>query len=247
MAMNLHIIGSGSSGNCYVLEADGEALLIEAGERYADVKKALRWNVGKLVGCIVSHRHGDHAKYVSELLSSGVKVLATADVFEAWNVTGNPFGKVIASGHGYRLGGFKVLALEAKHDVPCLSFVVSHPEMGKLLFVTDSVSFNYRIDGLNTVMIEANYADDILDRNIAKGTLPVSMRSRLLTSHMELSQTIRTLTGLNLDEVDRVILLHLSDGNSDEARFVREVEEATGVMTYAADGGMKLDISVEPF
>lgn len=245
--MNLHIIGSGSSGNCYVLEADSEALLIEAGERFADVKRALRWNVGKLAGCIVSHRHGDHAKYVPELLASGVKVLATEDVFEAWSVKGSPFGKTIASGRGYRLGGFRVLALEARHDVPCLSFVVSHPDMGKLLFVTDSVSFNYRIDGLSTVMIEANYADDILDGNIAKGALPVSMRGRLLTSHMELSQTIRTLTELSLDEARQVVLLHLSDCNSDEARFVREVEEATGVKTYAADGGMKLDISVEPF
>ena len=39
--MVLKVLGSGSSGNCYILESDTEALIIEAGVPFLDVKKAL--------------------------------------------------------------------------------------------------------------------------------------------------------------------------------------------------------------
>lgn len=53
--MKLKIIGSGSSGNCYILESDTEALIIEAGLPFLEVKKALNFNVRKIVGVVASH------------------------------------------------------------------------------------------------------------------------------------------------------------------------------------------------
>jgi phosphoribosyl 1,2-cyclic phosphodiesterase len=52
------VCNSGSSGNGYVLETDKEALLIEAGCRFADIKKMLNFNVSKIQGLIISHEHG---------------------------------------------------------------------------------------------------------------------------------------------------------------------------------------------
>ena len=42
MGMELRVLGSSSSGNCYILDNGNEALIIEAGIRFIDVKKALR-------------------------------------------------------------------------------------------------------------------------------------------------------------------------------------------------------------
>ena len=39
--MRLNVLGSDSNGNCYILQTDTEALIIEAGVRMSDVKKAL--------------------------------------------------------------------------------------------------------------------------------------------------------------------------------------------------------------
>ena len=39
--------------------------------------KALNFNVSKIVGCIVTHEHGDHAKYYHEFVKSGIDVYST--------------------------------------------------------------------------------------------------------------------------------------------------------------------------
>jgi len=55
--MKLEVLGSSSLGNCYILSDDNEALLIECGVSFNEVKKALNFNVKKIVGCVVSHSH----------------------------------------------------------------------------------------------------------------------------------------------------------------------------------------------
>lgn len=56
--MFLRVINSGSSGNGYILESENEALIIECGCKLIDIKKALNFNISKVVGCLVSHEHG---------------------------------------------------------------------------------------------------------------------------------------------------------------------------------------------
>lgn len=245
--MNLHILGSNSSGNCYVLETSTEALILEAGVRMASVKKALRWHMNKVVGAVITHEHNDHAGHIAEMTASGVTVLALKEVFASHGLCGKPFTKVIEGGRGYKLGNFTIIAVPVKHDVPCLGYIISHPDMGKLLFITDTVTFDFIVQGLNTVMIEANYADDIVERNIASGDMPEAMRPRLINSHMEIDETKAILADNDLSEVGSIILIHLSDGNADERRFIREVQEQTGKAVYAARAGMTIDISLRPY
>jgi ribonuclease BN (tRNA processing enzyme) len=245
--MKLHILGSNSLGNCYILETVSEALIIEAGVRMANVKKALRWQMSKVVGAVITHEHNDHAGYAAEMAASGVLVLALEDVFIAQDIYGKPFTKCIRPSAGYKLGEFRIYAIEVKHDVPCLAYIITHPDMGKLLFLTDTITLDVLIPKLNHVMIEANYADDIVDRNIESGRMPASMRPRLLASHMEIEQTKAILAENDLSQVDNIVLIHLSDGNSDEERFVREVKEMTGKPVYAANAGMVLDLSKQPY
>ena len=74
--MVLKVIGSSSKGNCYILESDTEALIIEAGCKLLEVKKAIQWQLSKVVGCIISHEHNDHAGYAKEYAKAGIKLLA---------------------------------------------------------------------------------------------------------------------------------------------------------------------------
>lgn len=245
--MELHILGSNSLGNCYVLEAATEALIIEAGVRMHEVKKALKWQMRKVIGAVITHEHNDHAGYVREMVASGVLVLAIEDVFASHGLSGKAFTKSIVPNKGYKVGGFRIFAVAVKHDVPCLGYVISHPEMGKLLFITDTITLDVLVPGLNHIMIEANYADDIVERNIANGDMPEAMRPRLLTSHMEIGQTKAILAENDLSQVNEIVLIHLSDGNSDERRFVREVRELTGKPVYAANAGMTIDVSKVPY
>lgn len=240
--MELLCIGSGSSGNCYILRSRNECLVVEMGIKDSALKKALDFDLASVCGCVISHRHNDHSASVKKVTKWGVPILALEDVFEAHGIAENPFCIKAQPHKGYKIGEYKIYCLPVEHDVQCLAFVIEHAECGKVLFVTDTMFLPYKVKGVRHIMIEANYADDILQENINAGKLPFSHRERLMCTHMELETTKKTLRENDLSNVQEIVLLHLSNDNSDEERFVREVRELTGIPTYAAKSGLTLEL-----
>ena len=238
------IIGSSSSGNSYVLQNDSEALIIEAGMKLIEVKKALDFNTAKVKGCIVSHAHNDHAGYAKEVTDAGIPLLALPEVIAAKRLGRK--AKAIEPGKGYKFGGFKVLPFPVKHDVPCVGFLIQHDETGKILFFTDTYAMQYDFTGVHHWLIEANYADDILNRNINKGSLPPELKKRLHTSHMSLKNAIGILRRSDLSVTKDILLIHLSDGNADQERFKKEVRLATGKRVAIAKPWLQLDYNINP-
>lgn len=245
--MRLNVLGSDSNGNCYILQTDKEALIIEAGVRFSEVKKALKWQLSKVVGAVITHEHNDHAKYVRDFVSNGITVLALPSVFRAKGIDSLSFRKEIEPMYGYIVGSFRVFAMPVCHDVPCVGFIIEHEDMGRMLFVTDTMMLEYRVPGLNHILLEANYAEDILDAKIEAGSVPLSMKPRLIHSHMEIETTKGILRANDLSGVNEIVLIHLSNGNSDERRFVREVQETSGKPVYAAVAGLELNLSINPY
>lgn len=242
--MVLKCLGSSSSGNCYFLEASDGVLILECGVPAVEIKKNLKFQLGGVVGCLVSHSHSDHSRGLKDILSCGIRVLALPCVFDAHKIKNRSFCKEIRPMHGYQVGGFKVLCLPVAHDVPCLGFVIEHKEMGRSLFITDTMMVEYRVPKLNHIMIEANYADDILTRNMEAGIVPESMRDRLMHSHMEIETTKGILLANDLSAVSEIILIHLSGNNSDAGRFRKEVSEITGLPAYVARAGFEINLTI---
>lgn len=149
--------------------------------------------------------------------------------------------------HGYKVGSFKVFTLPVVHDVPCLGYVIEHDEMGKLLFVTDTMMLDYRIAALNHIMIEANYSDDILDEAIESGRTDRSSRERLLESHMEIKTTEQIIRTTDLTAVSDIVLLHLSSRHGDAEQFRTRIKKAVGKPVFVASPSFKLDISKQPY
>lgn len=245
--MVLKCLGSGSSGNCYLLEASDGILIIECGIPFIEIKKALRFQLRGVLGCLCSHEHKDHSKCLKDILSYGIKVLALPHVFASLNIRNRVFCKEIQPMHGYQVGGFKIFTLNVAHDVPCLGFVIEHKEMGRMLFVTDTMMLEYRLPKLNHIMLEANYADDILQYNIENGIVPHSMKDRLLHSHMEIETTKGIIMANDLSDVSEIILIHLSGNNSDAERFRKEIKAVSGKPTYIAQRGLEIDLSSTPY
>ena len=240
--MLMKVLGSSSSGNCYIIENDSEALVIEAGVRFVEVKKALGFNIRKVSGCLISHRHKDHAKYIKAFVDSGITTLALEEVWVSSGVTGSRVCR-IEPGRGYKLGRFKVLPFRANHDVPCVGYLIEHPETGRIMFLTDSCACDYQFVGLNHIMIECNYSMPRLIEAIAAGRTLASQRERLMSSHMDLDTCKEYLGETNLDYVSDIVLLHLSENNSDERHFISEVERQTGKIVYAARPGLEIDFN----
>lgn len=240
--MVLKVLGSSSKGNCYLLEASDGVLIIEAGIPAIEIKKALHFKINNVIGCLISHQHRDHSKFLKDVISSGIKVLALEDVFDSHKISNRSFCKTIEPMHGYKVGGFKIFALPVAHDVPCLGFIVEHKEMGKTLFITDTMMLEYIVPKLDHIMIEVNYCDKILQENIDAGIVPVSMRDRLLHSHMEMQTAKDIIKANDLSNVKELILLHLSDNNSNSEIFKEEMEKVSGKPVYVAKSGLELNL-----
>lgn len=53
------VLSSGSKANCYILENENEAIVIEAGLSFMEVKKAMDFQVCKIRCILCSHEHFD--------------------------------------------------------------------------------------------------------------------------------------------------------------------------------------------
>lgn len=240
--MELMILGSGSKGNCYLLKArTGEILMLECGVDIKEIKKGIEFNVDKVVGVLVTHEHLDHCKSMKKVAELGMDVYASSGTFDKRWCFGHRY-KRIKSMNQFTIGSFTILPFDIKHDAQePLGFIIHHAECGNVVFITDSYILDYKFPGLNTVIVEANYSDELI------GTNPSFLRDRIMKSHMSIA-TCKKWLGLNeLSTVRNVVLAHLSDRNSHAVDFQTEIEKSTGKKVYVADAGMSINISLNPF
>lgn len=251
--MKLHVLGSSSNGNGYILESStGESLIIECGVPLVNVKKTLGWKLSGITAAVVSHHHGDHAKYVGEYSRAGIRIVAPGEVLERYAPL--TFERRIEANRGYAMGNFRIRTMPMTHAnndgtmCECFGYIIEHPEMGRTLFATDTVALPCAVRGLNHVMIEANYDDEILDANIAAGYVDASERNRLRMSHMEIRTVERMMQKLDLTNVNDIVLLHLSARNADRETFAERIAAATGKPTHIARPGMVfIDYDIQPY
>lgn len=241
--MKFKVIASGSSGNAYLLTNDRETLIIECGVRFQKIKEAMNFNLRTVVGCIVTHEHQDHCVGVQEVLKAGIEVYASEGTHKAMGTDWSHRKRTVRSYIGsYQIGGFQIMPFDIKHDcAEPLGYIIHHAETGSVLFLTDSYYVEPTFQNLNNIIIEANYCQTILDARLKAGESPRAVRDRVIESHMSLDTCKKTLQANDLSAVNNIVLIHLSNANSDAARFKREVQEATGKVVHIASAGLTIE------
>jgi phosphoribosyl 1,2-cyclic phosphodiesterase len=242
--MKLHVINSNSKGNCYVLtDNNGNMLLIECGVHLDKIKQAINFDLKSVVGVLLSHEHNDHCKSAEQLTQLGVNIYTSPGTkqalkFESRNVIAVPNLK------SFKVGDFTIKPFDCKHDVEIFGFLIHHEEMGNVLFMTDTYYCEYMFNDLNNIIIEANYCENILNDKINNNGF---VRDRVIQSHMSLQTCIKTLNDYNLCDVNNIVVIHLSDSNSDEKLFYDEIKKATGKNVHIADAGLEINLDKTPF
>lgn len=242
MTPTLDILASGSKANCYVLKAGQDHLIIEAGVKPSEIIQHIDFKTDRFIMCLCSHKHQDHFKYAKQLHDDYcISVYTNPDA-----VTN--FGYPMKAKYKYHIIGtdWKVMPLPVPHgDFPNYAYVIDHPDTGRIVFATDCEDFPYDIKDVTTLMIEANYSEEILLNKALDGE---DIRSHSET-HMEINRAISVIERLQSPKLRRVVLLHLSDGFSDERAFISRVREVVGDMVevYAADKGMSLSLEKDWF
>jgi phosphoribosyl 1,2-cyclic phosphodiesterase len=239
--ITIHSLASSSQGNAYLLK-DGKApapmLLLEAGLPFRELQKRL-WQEGAtisaLAGCLISHEHGDHAKGATELALSGVDIF-TSPGTRAELLTKGP--KLIQHRvhslyprQAVKVYGWDVMPFETIHDAAePYGFLIARDD-DRLAYITDTAYVPVRFQGLTAIMVECNYAINLL--TTATKSHP-EMKKRVIKNHFGLDQVKKFLAANDLSAVREIWLLHLSEAHSDAARFKTEIQCLTGKPVYVA-------------
>lgn len=234
----LKVIGSGSQqGNTYIIEAGNERLLLDLGCKWSDIMQGLNYDISNCFA-LVTHLHGDHAKYIPQALKSQIPVYSNQEVAGKFKGV-----KVLKPKVQYKIGGFVVMALPVQHNCDNYSYLITHEEFGSLVLCTDAISFPYKIKGLNHLMIESNYSEDLMIDNLCRNQ---EIRSHN-EYHMEINRTIEAIKRNMNPELRTLMLVHLSDGQSDEKLFQKMVFEEVGIRPIIADKNVKVGLNSEDF
>lgn len=242
--MILKVLGSSSLGNCYFLQNNNEVLLLECGVSIKDIKQELNDQFSKVVGCLVTHVHKDHSKSINKLLASGIDVYASETTFE---VQKHHRAKILENGDRFKVGNFDVVVFEVNHDCEgAYGYLIHHPDIGKLLFVTDTCSIDYKFNQLNHVLVECNFSDEIIEQNVLNGSILPVVRNRIIKSHFSLDNCSKFVEQ-NCFGSKNVVLLHLSDGNSNAEEFKSVMGTKACGDVYIADKGLKIELNEQYF
>ena len=220
--MEIKPISSSSKGNAYLLSDSQTTVLIECGISLKELKRRTNFVVpGDIDACLCTHFHNDHSKSLKDILNAGVNCYALKEVFEAKGINNHHRAKCIEDEKTFNIGTLNIMPLKMYHDVSCVGFLIlSSYTNEKLLFATDTYMIKYAINGLDYIMIEANYDVESVGDN--------AQRKRLIKSHMGIETTINYLKSIDISRLKRIYLMHLSSRHSNEEDFKRRIQAATG-------------------
>lgn len=233
--IEIHCLGSGSTGNCYVFRKHNEVVLVECGLHYDSICSFLIKNQispSTIVAAICTHRHQDHCFAVSQLENRGIHVYndyKDGDVFD---------GAKIQITSWLRVYCFKV-----NHDVPAYGFAFQDTETKQqILFINDTYEFDFPLKKVkfDIVMIECNYIQVQMEAVKRSNPKQSFKYDRQMRAHLSLLGTKNMLSQMNLSKTKLIVLMHLSLDCANEAMMKTEIETVFKKRTLIArrNGGM---------
>lgn len=224
--ITINKISSSSKGNA-VLVSDGiSKILLDAGISYQKLSRSVK--MSEVEAVLITHSHMDHYQAAPELIRRGADVYMSRGTAEEKKAPPCLLAKSLCQ---IETDNWYILPFDVEHDsAEPLGFLCQSKNTGeKLVYIVDSAYVAYDFSGVTHWLIECNYCEDILEN----GEYNEWLKSRVRKSHFSIANLKTFLSTSDLSKTKEIHLLHLSDSNSDEKRFVDEIEKLTGVPTYA--------------
>jgi phosphoribosyl 1,2-cyclic phosphodiesterase len=233
--MRVAVLGSGSAGNCLVVESAGRRILIDAGFSCREIEARSR-RVGvdpeTLEAVVLTHEHADHCLGADRLARRlGVEVYATEGTLKAlhWSRDARPRLHALAAGWPYEIAGFHVETFSVPHDATDpVGVVVSDGAGARIGLAADLGCWSRlaaaRLQDIDALILETNHDLEMLRR----GPYPWVLKQRVASRHGHLSnqQAAEVLPELVSDRLRSIVLYHLSRTNNVPALALAAVAEA---------------------
>ena len=205
-------------------------MLLEAGVQLQQIERATNYNLASIDGVLLIHEHGDHSYAAKSLIKRGIKLYTSAGTAGTLKLKPEDYNRLEAMKQ-YKIGEFAVVPFATKHDAAePLGFYIAHGGE-RLVFATDTYNVPNTFGKVNYWMLECNYGEYILRKNIDAGKVSNKLAKRLLTSHFSLENLLLFLSKQDLSYTKKIYLLHTSQDNGDPEYFESRIRQVTGKPT----------------
>lgn len=250
--LRLHVIGSGSKGNCALVEdvSNGHGVLIDAGLSRKVVFSAAEqigfdWSL--LDAVLITHEHGDHTKGLGVLLR-GLYKHNQVPVY-ALDAVRNASKEITAleDAHDFRslrlgedlaFGGLKAVAFRTSHDsAASCGFRIEDQDGDALGYLTDTGivtdEAHEALFGARILAVESNHDPNLL----SSGPYPGYLKRRISSErgHLSNDQAAQALEGLLSDRLEQVVAMHLSAENNLPSLSVRTLGQVLSRYDHPAE------------
>jgi len=227
--MQVWSFASGSDGNCYVVESEGTAVIVECGRPYFQTVaflESIAINPDSVAAIVLTHAHGDHSRSATQFASKHrVPIYASHGTLSALHLKDPTLGKAVQHGKIYTVGQLDVKPFAVPHD--CREPLGFRFEAGSgraaiatdLGWVPHNVARQFR--DLDLLILEANYDPQLLEN----GSYPSFLKRRVSGTygHLANAAAARAITVCGDHAPSAVWLAHLSEENNSPKHALQTV------------------------
>jgi phosphoribosyl 1,2-cyclic phosphodiesterase len=216
--MQFKILGTGSSGNCFLINDD---IMIDAGMPYSKIKDKVK----DVKYVLLTHIHGDHFN-TTTMRKLSVSINPTFLYGEWLEEHMLNFNNKIAVGFDEAIdiidGKYKIAMVQAYHDVPNCGYRIMQ-NGHKHLHITDTSTLDgISAIGYNSASIECNHertkALELIDE--AKENGEFTHLTGALNSHLDVNETIRFCKN---NGIKKLYPVHI--GSSTKKEVIQKLKE----------------------
>ena len=104
-------------------------------------------------------------------------------------------------------------------ECPCFGFLITHPEMGKMLYITDTELIKWKFKGINHILLGVNYDKDLIGGDNA------GKANHVFRGHLSIDTACDFVKANHSESLQNVIMCHLSGENSDRDSFIEKMKK----------------------
>jgi phosphoribosyl 1,2-cyclic phosphodiesterase len=223
VGIEVTILGSGSAGNCTLIEAENSAVLVDAGLSSRQITQrlgTLNRTVADLDAILLTHEHSDHTRGLNVLCRTrAIPVYAnrlTAEAIHAdpeFKSLTHIAWKLFSTGCAFEVGDFAVETFTVPHDASDPVGFVVRSGAHAVGVITDlghaTTLVIDRLRALDALVLESNHDVKLLQEDTAR---PWALKQRIMSRHGHLSNDDAATLASEVcsDRLRHVFLAHLS-------------------------------------
>lgn len=250
--LNFVSLGSGSSGNCYILTDEHDSIILDAGIGIRKTLKHLetmRVDTTKVRAIFITHDHADHTRGAVKLAYKlQVPIYTSPHVARSLlyhrNSTPdlNAYLRTKPIGASVNIGNFSVTTFEVPHDsTNNVGFSIETPH-GRFVLITDighiTPEITKAISQANFLVFESNYDEEML----RTGPYPYHLKQRICSGDGHISNRIaaEALAQHYHEGLKFLALCHISQENNRHEIAYKTVRDSLQCIGADCEKGLRL-------